>query len=112
MPQGLLFGRDDGLSPRQEDIGMVQVLCEVTPGMRQTERTVSIQDIRGRKHFLRVEEDFIGYESGSAYLPIGVVGIDERKQLVLIELPHESDSGTNRLWVRMDQTEGITEVAS
>jgi hypothetical protein len=91
---------------------MVQVLCEVTEGMRDTERTVAIQDIHGRKHFLRVEQDFIGYEGEDAYLPIGVVGIDDRKQLVLIELPHESDSGANRLWVRMDQTEGITEVAS
>ena len=29
-----------------------------------------------------------------------IVGIDDAKDLALIELPHESDSGISRLWVR------------
>lgn len=38
------------------------------------------------------------------YLPIGVVAIDPdpAKKAVLIELPHETDSGVNRLWVRAE----------
>jgi hypothetical protein len=38
------------------------------------------------------------------YLPIGVVATDPdpAKKAVLIELPHEADSGVNRLWVPAD----------
>ena len=32
------------------------------------------------------------------FLPIGIVYHDRDKNLFLIELPHEADSGTNRLW--------------
>ena len=42
--------------------------------------------------------DYLGH--AQHYLPIGIVGIDDVKDLALIELPHESDSGISRLWVR------------
>jgi hypothetical protein len=82
---------------------MAQVLCEVSPGLRETEKTAAVRDVYGRKHFLRVEEAFLTHRGGRQYLPIGVVGVDEAKGLALIELPHESDSGTNRLWVRQGE---------
>jgi hypothetical protein len=47
-----------------------------------------------------VEDGFIATEGGRHYLPIGIVGVDDAKDLALIELPHESDSGISRLWVR------------
>jgi hypothetical protein len=79
---------------------MAQILCEVGPGLRDTERTASVKDVFNRRLHLRVEDGFIATEGGRHYLPIGIVGIDDAKDLALIELPHESDSGISRLWVR------------
>jgi hypothetical protein len=88
---------------------MAQVVCEVSPGLRESERTVAVRDVHGRRHFLRVEEGYLAEDGGRNYLPIGVVGVDGAKQLALIELPHESDSGTNRLWVRFSELRGLKE---
>ena len=79
---------------------MAQVICEVSAGLRDSEKTASVRDIFNRRLHLRVEDGFIATEGGRHYLPIGVVGIDDAKDLALIELPHESDSGISRLWVR------------
>jgi hypothetical protein len=79
---------------------MAQVVCEITPGLRDSEKTASVKDVFNRRLHLRVEDGFVTMEGGRHYLPIGIVGIDEAKGLALIELPHESDSGISRLWVR------------
>jgi hypothetical protein len=79
---------------------MAQVICEIAPGLRDTEKTASIRDVFNRRLHLRVEDGFVTTEGGRHYLPIGIVGVDEAKGLALIELPHESDSGISRLWVR------------
>jgi hypothetical protein len=79
---------------------MAQVVCEVSPGLRDSEKTASVKDVFNRRLHLRVEDGFIATEGGRHYLPIGVVGIDDARDLALIELPHESDSGISRLWVR------------
>jgi hypothetical protein len=79
---------------------MAQILCEVGPGLRDTEKTASVKDVFNRRLHLRVEDGFNATEGDRHYLPIGIVGIDDAKDLALIELPHESDSGISRLWVR------------
>lgn len=91
---------------------MTRVICEVSSGIRASERTAAVKDVHNRKHHLRVEEGYIEPESGSFYLPIGVVGVDDSKGLALIELPHESDSGISRLWVRQSDLKGIAEPVS
>ena len=80
---------------------MAEVLCEhVGPGLRVTERSVAVRDVRGHREYIRVEEDFLTEVGERAYLPVGVVHIDKEKGMVLIEVPHEADTGGNRLWVR------------
>jgi hypothetical protein len=91
---------------------MARVICEVGPGLRESEKTVAVKDVFNRKHHLRVEEGYVTPEGGAHYLPIGVVGVDDAKGLALIELPHESDSGISRLWVRRSDLKGITEPVS
>ena len=78
---------------------MHYVECEVTGGLRESEVTVSIEGIDGTKAFLRVEKEFIHQPNGQAYLAIGTIHIDQQGGKALIELPHEADSGVNRLWV-------------
>lgn len=74
------------------------VLCAtVRNGLRDSEATVAVADIQGGKQYLRVERAFLHEERGEHYLPIGVVGRTSDK--ALIELPHEADSGANRMWV-------------
>jgi len=36
---------------------------------------------------------------GKHYLAVGIVQLDYKQKRALIELPHEADSGANRLWV-------------
>jgi len=82
---------------------MYYVACEVTGGLRESEATVSVEDVDGAKAFLRVERDFVHKPNGQAYLPIGLIHVDQQAKTALIELPHEADSGVNRLWVNVDK---------
>jgi hypothetical protein len=83
---------------------MAQLHCEsVSEGLRASEGVAVFRDYQGRRHFLRVERDFLSTENGHIYLPVGVVHVDPRTSLVLIELPHEAETGANRLWVKQDQ---------
>jgi hypothetical protein len=80
---------------------MAAVLCEpVGPGMRDSERCVSVRDVRGHREWLLVEEDFLAVRQGKVYLPVGVVQVDPGRQLVLVEFPHEAATGGNRVCVR------------
>src|SRR5437763_1696918 len=103
---GVLAGRssvraaEEGLVILSGACDMAQVVCEVSPGLRPTERTVAVQDVRGPRQFLRFEEEFLIQEGDRTFLPVGVVGVDEERRVALIELPHEADSGANRVWVR------------
>jgi len=48
-----------------------------------------------------VEEDFLTLHEGKYWLPVGVINEDKNHGAVLIELPQESESGTNRLWAKL-----------
>jgi hypothetical protein len=65
--------------------------------MASLTRFAIIKDLNGRRESLQIDADFLTVENGQNYLPVGVVYRDPEK--VLIELPTEADSGTNRLWV-------------
>lgn len=91
---------------------MAQLICNTTSGLRESEVTVAVRDVQGRTQFLRVETGYIARRGGVEYLPIGIVGIDKSKGLALIELPHESDSGINRLWVRLDDLTEVPETVA
>jgi hypothetical protein len=78
---------------------MAYVLCTINDGLRPAEVTVSVCDNEKRPEFLRVHRDFVKNINDAWYLPIGIVFHDRDRELLLIELPHEADSGTNRLWV-------------
>ncbi len=80
---------------------MAQVVCaEVSPGLRESERSVAIKDVHGRRQFLRVPYDFLtSGKENKLYMTVGIVHVDPKTKAVLIELPHEADSGANRLWV-------------
>lgn len=83
---------------------MAKLLCDnITEGLRSSERLAAFKDYRGRRHFLRVETDYLSEQGGKSYLPVGVVHADPRTGLVLIELSHEAETGANRLWVKPDQ---------
>jgi hypothetical protein len=79
---------------------MALVRCEVSAGLRDSERTVGVKDIHGNRQFLRVPEAFVTRaNNGNSYITVGVVFQDPKTKAFLIELPHEADSGANRLWV-------------
>lgn len=83
---------------------MAKVRCEaVLEGLRASEAVATLRDYHGRRHFIRVERDFLSEQGGATYLPVGVVHVDPRTNAVLVELPHEAETGANRLWVKQDQ---------
>jgi hypothetical protein len=78
---------------------MAYVVCTTCEGLRPSEVTVEVRDIDGRPEYLRVHKDFVKAFQEASYLPIGIVYHDRDLDRFLIELPHEADSGANRLWV-------------
>ena len=71
---------------------MPYVLCNVDEGLRPSEITVEVEDHEGHSEFLRVDKDFVKQFDGKSYLPVGIIFREN-------DLPHEADSGRNRLWV-------------
>jgi hypothetical protein len=83
---------------------MAAILCErVGPGMRASERCVSVRDIRGRREWLLVEQDFLVVRQDKTYVPVGIIQVDREHDLVLVEFPHEAATGGNRVWVRASE---------
>jgi hypothetical protein len=83
---------------------MSKVRCEsVSEGLRASEALVTLRDYHAKRHSIRVEKDFLSEKRGAFYLPIGVVHFDPKTKAVLIELPHEAETGANRLWVKAEQ---------
>jgi hypothetical protein len=83
---------------------MSQIRCEeVRKGLRASEALALFRDYQGRQHSIRVERDFLSEINGHLYLPIGIVHVDPRTNLVLTDLPHEAETGANRLGVKQDQ---------
>jgi len=80
---------------------MPYVLCTVDDGLRPSEVTVEVQSRGGRSEFLRVDRDFVKQVGERHFLPVGLIAKNrvENQEVALIELPHEADSGANRLWV-------------
>jgi hypothetical protein len=93
---------------------MLAILCEqVGPGMRDSERCVSVRDICGRREWLLVEQDFLAVRQNKTYLPVGIVQVDPDQDLVLVEFPHEAATGGNRAWVHVaDLLEGNVAASS
>ena len=81
---------------------MSYLVCKnVTDGLRPSECVVEINDWQGRRVFLRVERDFLTRANGKSWLPVGKLQEDKGKELALVELPQEAESGVNRLWVKL-----------
>ncbi len=78
---------------------MSLVACEVSEGFRDSEATVAVREVGGNQQFLRIERDFLTIEDGRPYLTVGLIQQDRTGRYSLVELPHEADSGTSRLWV-------------
>jgi hypothetical protein len=74
-------------------------VIEWDPGMRNSERTVAIKDIQGRREYLRVPLGFLEIVGEVFYVPVGLVYEDPGRQVSLIELPQEGECGNWRLWV-------------
>jgi hypothetical protein len=92
---------------------MCKLRCdEITEGLRSSEVVAHIIDVRGRRHFIRVERDFLSDEKQGSYLTVGIVNFDPKTHFVLVELPHEAETGANRLWVKEEQLDKPVEVYS
>lgn len=55
-----------------------RVACEISEGLRPSEVTVFVADVRGKRQFLRVPRDFLTFEGGKWFLPVGVIHDDRR----------------------------------
>jgi hypothetical protein len=73
--------------------------CEYGPGLRESEVQVTVHDITGRPQRLRVPRGLPLEQDGQSRLPIGIVARHPDEDKVLIQFPHEADSGVNRIWV-------------
>jgi hypothetical protein len=76
-----------------------EVECSIAAGFREGELAVSVPDENGRRQNLRINKNLVASAGGKHYLAVGIVELDHKRKRALIELPHEADSGANRLWV-------------
>ena len=82
---------------------MAKIRCSnVSEGLRPSEVVASFVDFHGRTHFIRVEQDFLSEQDGARFLPVGIVHVDPKTKALLVELPHEAETGANRIWVKPD----------
>ena len=92
---------------------MASIRCtHISEGLRPSEVVASFVDFHGRKHAIRVERDFLTEQAGEIFLPVGIVHADQKNKAVLIELPHEAETGANRLWVREEQLDAPIEAVA
>jgi hypothetical protein len=90
---------------------MIKILCEeVSAGLREADAILTFLDFHGRRHFLQTEKDLLVLRNGNSYLPVGFVHRDARTGAFLIELPHEAETGVNRLWVSAEKVLDADEV--
>ncbi len=90
---------------------MIKILCEeVSPGLREADAILTFLDVHRRRHFLQIERDFLVAHNGNFYLPVGFVYRDPRTGAFLIELPHEAETGVNRLWISAEKVLDADEV--
>jgi hypothetical protein len=82
-----------------EIIYLPEVECSIALGFREGELAVGVPDETRKRQHLRVNENLVASEGGKQYLAVGIVELDYKHKRALIELPHEADSGANRLWV-------------
>jgi len=80
-----------------------EVRCEAHEVAPPLDRIAELRDVDGRLHQINVPKNMIRRRGSEEYLPIGIVKIDRRKRLALIEFPVESGQGTNRAWVRFGE---------
>ncbi len=84
---------------------MAKVRCEIIddiPEEGAPSKTVAIQSAQGRREFVQVPAPFLNGPVGAGeerYLSVSVVRVDSGRQVVLVELPYEADSGARRMWV-------------
>jgi hypothetical protein len=82
---------------------VIQVLCEkVSRGMREVDAIATIRDYHGRRHFLHIEKDFLTSQNSHWFLPVAFIHRDPPTGAILIEFPHEAETGVNRIWVRAE----------
>lgn len=74
------------------------IKCEISPGIREDMVVAKVVDINNRPDYLEVSKSQITTENGQPYLAVGFVEVDRQTKKVLIEFPHEADSGRNRIW--------------
>ena len=90
---------------------MIKILCEqVSPGLREADAILTFLDFHGRRHFLQIEKDLLVRHNGHSYLSVGFVQRDAPTGAFLIELPHEAETGVNRLWVSAEKVLDAGEV--
>jgi hypothetical protein len=79
-----------------------EIRCDLSDGLTASDVTVCVRDTKRREQYIHVLPSMVNWVSGTPYLPVGVIKVDDRKREVLIELPIEADSGMNRMWVPFD----------
>jgi hypothetical protein len=84
---------------------MLCLECEVrTPaGLRNNEILAVVTGHNGDREQVPVERAFLVSRGGRYFLPVWPVTEDYERKLVQVELPQESASGTNRIWVPADR---------
>jgi hypothetical protein len=80
--------------------------------MRAADAILTFVDFHGRRHFLQIEKDLLLHRRGHTYLPVGFIHRDLPPDALLIEFPHEAETGAHRIWVSAEKVLDADEVSA
>ena len=84
---------------------MLYLECEIrkAAGLRGTDVIAVVKDHSGAQEQIQIEASFLVQRGMRYFLPVWGLSQDEDRKTVQVELPQESASGTNRIWIRPEQ---------
>jgi hypothetical protein len=88
---------------------MAKLKCEATEGLRSAEATITVVDYEGKPQYFPLDRGLLTQGEQGCAIPVRILQFNEAKDLVLINLPVEADSGTQRIWVLAEDLSRIME---
>jgi len=89
---------------------MAQLRCTVTDGLRKAEATITIKDHEDVSQYFPLDRGMISQEDGSNTIPVSLIQYNRDRKFVLVGLPVEADSGSQRIWVKTEDLQVLEPV--
>jgi hypothetical protein len=81
---------------------VAKLSCRVSDGLRPSEATITVNEYDGTPQHFPLDRGMVSRAGSRDAIPVRVIQKDETEQFALISLPVEADSGSQRIWVKIE----------